>query len=67
MGSPGRRRERRSQHKELRQLLGRLWLRLAVLWEVPGLGFGRPSFHALALGKDRGDIKVLGAGKASWS
>lgn len=35
MESPGGRRRRRCQHEELRWLLGQLWLRLAMPWEVP--------------------------------
>lgn len=68
MESPEGRRGRRSQHKELRWLPGRLWLRLAMPWEVPPTwALVDPVFHVLGLGKDRADIKVLGTGKVSWS
>lgn len=55
MGSPRRRKGRRSQHKELKWLLEQLWLRLAMPWEIPPCwALVEPSFHALPLGKDHG-------------
>lgn len=63
--SPGGRRGRRSQHKVAP------WATVAQAGHAVGsasrLGFDRPGFHALGLGKDHGDIKVLSAGEASWS